>query len=121
MADKSFIVETEMEGEVCFIPLPEEVMDNMGLSVGDFVELRDEDGLLCIEKVEVVDEDVELDEETIEMVKKYRDSKGYATFEEALSNMVRDGLSYYLRKEDLDEDLAERLEKSHLVQVVEAE
>ncbi|KXA90477.1 hypothetical protein AKJ62_00870 [candidate division MSBL1 archaeon SCGC-AAA259D14] len=99
-----------------WIPLTDRIKEVLDVSVGDWVILREEVEGIMIEKMPVDEIEAELSEEAIEMARTIRDLEGYYTTEEALSNMIRDGLALLLRQEEKNEE-AERLENSWILQV----
>ncbi|KXB07514.1 hypothetical protein AKJ52_00185 [candidate division MSBL1 archaeon SCGC-AAA382C18] len=99
--------------ELAWLPLPKEILESSDLSIGDWVLIELADQEITIETEQIT---VEMGTELLERVLTFRDLEGYYTLEEALSNLVRNGLAYLYRERG-EEDKAEKIEKSWLVQI----
>lgn len=106
----------EEKKELFWLPLSEKVFETLDLSIGDWVLMRLTDGGISIEKTETEQITVEMDTELVEKVLMFRDTEGYYTLEEALSNLIRKGLAH-LYGGRWGEDRAEKIDNSWLVQI----
>ncbi|KXA96208.1 hypothetical protein AKJ37_01055 [candidate division MSBL1 archaeon SCGC-AAA259I09] len=106
----------ERTRELAWLPLSKEILESLDLSIGDWVLIELADQEITIEKIETEQITVEIGTELLERTLTFRDLEGYYTLEEALSNLVRKGLAYLYRERG-EENKAEEIEKSWLVQI----
>ncbi len=97
-----------------WLTLPESALEESNLEVGDWVLLESGDGRITLEKVETEEITIDIDTYLYELALSVRDREGYYTLEEALSNVVLDGLANLL--EENGEENAERYRGSWILQ-----